>query len=131
MYLKKTLRALTEVVVREAEKNYEFRKNLEEALSAAYPQKSDKSSAKTELSKKSNRRQQAIIDPVELARVSETLLREKLAELDLNQLLDVVAQYAMDPSKLVMKWKDRSRICDKIVESSLTRATKGDAFRSD
>ncbi len=37
----------------------------------------------------------------------------------------------MDPGKLVMKWKDNVRVIDRIVELSLTRSTKGDAFRAD
>jgi hypothetical protein len=37
----------------------------------------------------------------------------------------------MDPGKLVMKWKDASRIIDRIIELSLARSTKGDAFRED
>lgn len=41
-----------------------------------------------------------------------------------------VAQFAMDPSKLVMKWKDRDRIAEHIIETSMTRAAKGDAFRT-
>jgi hypothetical protein len=30
-----------------------------------------------------------------------------------------------------MKWKDNVRVIDRIVELSLTRSTKGDAFRAD
>jgi len=37
----------------------------------------------------------------------------------------------MDPGKLVMKWKDRDRVIDRIVEIAGRRATKGDAFRKD
>jgi hypothetical protein len=61
----------------------------------------------------------------------KTLLRSELSSLDIEQLKDVVAQYGMDPGKLVMKWKDAARIIDRIVELSLTRSTKGDAFRAD
>jgi hypothetical protein len=56
-------------------------------------------------------------------------LRNALAPLDLERLKDIVAQFGMDPSKLVMKWKDRDRVAEHIVETSITRATKGDAFR--
>ena len=51
--------------------------------------------------------------------------------LTLDQLRDIVAQYGMDPSKLVMKWKDPERVMDQIVELALTRSIKGDAFRND
>jgi hypothetical protein len=37
----------------------------------------------------------------------------------------------MDPGKLVIKWKKAERIIDRIVEISMARAQKGDAFRSE
>jgi hypothetical protein len=70
-----------------------------------------------------------VIDPIELGRQGEAILRTRLNELDIEQLRDIVAQYGMDPGKLVMKWKDATRIIDRIIEVSLSRATKGDAFR--
>jgi hypothetical protein len=76
-----------------------------------------------------NRRPAAVLDPVSLARDGEAALRSRLAHLSLDQLKDVVAEFGMDPSKLVMKWKDPERIVDRIVELALARAQKGDAFR--
>jgi hypothetical protein len=61
----------------------------------------------------------------------EDVLRKRLSLLELEQLKDVVAEYGMDAGKLVMKWKDTMRIIDRIVELSLARSTKGDAFRAD
>jgi hypothetical protein len=43
-------------------------------------------------------------------------------------LRDVVADYGMDPGKLVMKWRDADRIVDRIVEVARGRAQKGSAF---
>ena len=43
----------------------------------------------------------------------------------LEELKEVVADYGMDPGKLVMKWKNVDRIVDRIVELSLARAQKG------
>ena len=80
---------------------------------------------------KGGRRTPAVLDPVELARQGEDVLRAQLNMLNREQLRDVVAQYGMDPGRLVMKWKDTNRVMDRIVELALTRATKGDAFRSD
>jgi hypothetical protein len=34
----------------------------------------------------------------------------------------------MDQGKLVMKWKTRERIIDRIIEFSMSRAVKGDVF---
>jgi hypothetical protein len=50
-----------------------------------------------------------------------------MSAISLEQLRDIVAQYGMDPGKLVMKWKDSKRVMDRIVELALVRATKGDA----
>jgi hypothetical protein len=36
----------------------------------------------------------------------------------------------MDPGKLVLKWKKPERIIDRIVETSLGRARKGEGFLS-
>ena len=43
----------------------------------------------------------------------------------LEEVKEVVADYGMDPGKLVMKWKNVDRIVDRIVELSLARAQKG------
>lgn len=78
-----------------------------------------------------NRRPAAVLDPVALVAEGEGALRDRLAALSLDQLLDVVAEYGMDPGKLVMKWKDPARVIDRIVEIAIGRAQKGHAFRSE
>lgn len=78
-----------------------------------------------------NRRPAAVLDPILLAREGEVALRAHLSALSLDQLKDIVADYGMDPGKLVMKWKDADKVADRIVELSLARAQKGDAFRSE
>ncbi|EPX78861.1 hypothetical protein Salmuc_04444 [Salipiger mucosus DSM 16094] len=55
-------------------------------------------------------------------------MRSKLEPLTLEQLKDIVAEYGMDPGKLVMKWKTADRVIDRIVEYSVARAKKGKAF---
>ena len=72
-----------------------------------------------------------MLDPIQLIHEGESQLRAGLSELTLEQLKDIVADYAMDPGKRVMRWKRADRIADQIVELSLARAQKGDAFRSD
>ena len=68
---------------------------------------------------------------MEGARAGEEALRARLGELSVEQLKDIVADYGMGPGKLVTKWKTADRIIDRIVEISLARSQKGDAFRSD
>ncbi len=121
MLLKKALSDLTKVVKvvsDEAERNPEFAKRLEESLNRDHKRK------------RRNRRAPAVLDPVALAAEGEDGLRSQLARLNLDQLKDIVAEYGMDPKKLVMRWKRPERVINVIVESSLGRARKGDAFRS-
>jgi hypothetical protein len=135
MNLKRTLSALVNAVAEEADKNDAFRRNVEHALGinvpgrvAEAPTSSGQAAGK---SKRRGRRNLAVLDPVQIARQGERALRSEIDQLTLEQLRDVVAQYGMDPGKLVMKWKDRNRVIDRIIELSLARATKGDAFRAD
>jgi hypothetical protein len=131
MTLKKRLSALVSVIIEESKKNESFRANVEHALGINVSPIVPKSRAGETTEKRGGRRTLAVLDPVELARQGEGALRAKLSRLTLEQLRDVVAQYGMDPGKLVMKWKDINRVIDRIVELALARATKGDAFRSD
>lgn len=134
MNLKKTLSALVAVVVDEAGKNPEFKERIEAVLdpspSRSQPEaKRGVSEAPNGEHRKGGRRAPAVLDPIDLVRDGEPVLRARLKELDLERLLDVVAQFGMDPGKLVMKWKDRDRVVDRIVETAFARATKGDSFR--
>lgn len=135
MILKRTLTALVNIIVDEAGRNSDFRERIEAALDVAkpLPKAVTKAAQKPamEEKRKGGRRAPAVLDPIDLAKHGEAGLRNQLAGLDLEKLLNIVAQYGMDPGKLVMKWKDRERIIDRIVELSLGRATKGDAFRAE
>ena len=141
MAVREQLAAIASVIADEAERNKAFRHRLEKACSSlgiASPllieDRREQAGSDPRLEgsaplKKGGRRSPSILDPIELARLSESVLRERLVALDLEQLKDVVAQHGMDPGKLVMKWKDPARIIDRITELSLARSTKGDAFK--
>ncbi|WP_292591283.1 hypothetical protein [Mesorhizobium sp.] len=122
--MKKTLNELIRAVVDEAERNPVFARRIEEALGL------EKKPKKHILSRAAHRRTPAVLDPVDLARQGEAALRHRLGELNLEQLKDVVADYGMDPGKLVLKWKTPDRIIDRIVEVSIGRAKKGEGFLS-
>lgn len=131
MTINRRLSAIVSVIADEAEKNEAFRVNLERVLGINALHDVSRPLPEGMTKQKGGRRTPAVLDPVELARQGENILREKISPLTLDQLRDIVAQYGMDPGKLVMKWKDERRVMDRIVELSLSRATKGDAFRSD
>lgn len=135
MTLKKKLIALMREVIAEADANPAFRDRIAEALGGeSRPARSAGRTprgpaAAPSRKRPGNRRTPAVIDPVQLAREGEQALRDELAKLDFEQLRDVVADYGMDPGKLVMKWRDPERIVDRIVEVARGRAQKGSAFR--
>lgn len=130
--LRTRLTKLAIAVAEQAARDREFAAKLEDIMGAggtgAAPER-HASRARAEGARKGGRRAAALLDPIDLARTGHDHLRDALGPLDLAQLLDIVAEYGMDPGKLVMKWKDRERIIDRIVETATSRATKGDAFR--
>lgn len=131
MSLRRILIRIAELVADEADQNERFRMALEREIGVRGISSGSHSTHSESGKRKGGRRTPAILDPIEIAIAGESALRSRLQELTLEQLRDVVAQFRMDPGKLVMKWKDPHRVIDRIVEMSLARAAKGEAFRAD
>lgn len=129
MKLKTRLTRLAAAIAEQASKDPEFASKIEEIMGCR-PKPIAKDDAKNSGARKGGRRAPAVIDPVAMAETDPQGLRKALEPLSSSQLLDIVAEYGMDPGKLVMKWKDRDKIIERIVDISMSRATKGDAFRS-
>lgn len=136
MSLRNILNRLMRVVIEEAERNPEFEAALNDALETTVAKrKSTKGNApvgstdSSDAKRGKNRRAPALLDPVQIVRDGEPALRNVLEKLSLDQLRDIVAEYGMDPGRLVMKWVAPERVIDRIVEMSVTRAHKGSAFR--
>lgn len=132
--LKARLARLAAAVADQAARDPAFAATLEAILGGGAtggPTKARTARTRPEGVRKGGRRAAALLDPVEIAQGGADRLRDALAPLGLGQLLDVVAEHGMDPGKLVMKWKDRDRVAERIVELAVARATKGDAFRSE
>jgi hypothetical protein len=132
MKLHGVLDRLARVVADEAERNPDFARRISEALGFADDTvvgTADHSSSETERRAR-NRRPAAVLDPVVVAREGEEVLRDRLLGLSLDQLKDIVAEFGMDTGKLVLKWKTPEKVVDRIVEISMARAQKGDAFRA-
>ena len=129
MRIRRKLLELARVVAEEAEHDSGFAQKLGEVLGLERSQR-DKKGTKSDRPR--NRRAAAAFDPVAVLRDRDDHeLRARLSGLNLEQLRDIVAQYGMDPGKLVMKWKTLGRVVNRIVEISTNRAQKGDAFRLD
>lgn len=129
MNLKTMLSRFAAAVADEAAGNPQFAANLERILGNGGSEAASASRKPATPRRRGGRRAAALVDPVALAPQGEASVRAALEPLELGRLLDVVAEYGMDPGKQVMKWKDRERVIDRVVELSLSRATKGDAFR--
>lgn len=63
------------------------------------------------------------------AEVGELGLKERLNQLELEQLRNIVAEHGMNSDGLAMRWKKADRVVSRIVERVVDRAAKGDAFR--
>lgn len=117
------LQGIARAIADEAESNPEFDAKLRRVLQLEGKETSASRAGKA------RRRAPAVLDPVAVVRDGELALRGRLEALDIEQLKDVVSQYGLDPSRLVMKWKTRERVIDHVVSVSMRQATKGDAFR--
>ena len=135
MSLRALLNDFAKVVSDEADRNPEFAERLRRVFIPAVATRPKKtaspiSEAGSIIHRPANRRPPAVLDPVAIAQRGDEVLRAELAPLTLDQLKDIVADYGMDQERLVMKWKTPSRVIKRIVEISINRAHKGDAFRS-
>lgn len=131
MTLKKALKEAVKVILEEADINPIFAEKLELALDIGRqqgPAGERGRGIRTPAAQRRHRRTPAAFDPVALAREGDDALRSRLAELSIEQLKDIVADYGMDAGRLVMKWKSADRIIGKIVEISSARARKGESF---
>ena len=133
MSLRTVLRDFVKVVVDEAEQNPDFAERLRVVFeyNAERTDRGRSVATATGLrgARPANRRPPAVLDPVSIAAQGEEALRAALAALTLDQLKDIVADYGMDRDRLVMKWRTTNRVVDRIVEVSISREQKGDAFR--
>lgn len=127
--LRTRLSRLAKVISDKAEQDPHFAQMVEAALGSVEKKVTDSNNGARK--RHGGRRTPAILDPISEARKDPDGLLGALNELGIEQLKDIVAEYGMDPSKLVMKWKDHKKIAERIVEVSVARAGKGHAFRSD
>ncbi|MGB4657831.1 MAG: hypothetical protein WBI07_01465 [Mobilitalea sp.] len=124
--LRKNLKLLFDAIIKEAEENKEFANTLSSILDNNVNETENKTASGTR--RGGNRRDKAIFDPIKLAE-ENILSKEMLDALSEKELKDIIAEYGMDPSKLAMKWKDKERIIQLILDTAMRRASKGDACR--
>ena len=120
--MKNKLKKLFDLIIEESKNNESFRKKIDDLLEPKIEIKTEK--------KGKNKREAAALDPIIIAEKDVKELKIKLEELDIEKLKDIVSEYRLDPSRLVMKWKDKDRIIEHIIKAALSRAEKGDVFRT-
>ena len=136
MKLREILKSLANAIAEEAERNPKFEAKIWEVFGSSEDFRADSSSrnraqsSQSKMSRGRHRRPAAVLDPVQVVQEGEQALRDQLSSLTVEQLKDVVADYGMDPSKRAMRWRRPDRITNYIIEVSLARSRKGDAFRS-
>lgn len=115
---------LVGVVAGEASSNARFARALQAAFSASQKDVSNLPA------RRSGRRAPGVLDPFAVYGESGASgLERRLAELSLEQLRDIIAEHGMDHDRLAMKWKDPTRVIDRIIEKVAARTSKGSAFR--
>ncbi|HNX29459.1 MAG TPA: hypothetical protein PKN87_08645 [Syntrophomonadaceae bacterium] len=89
-----------------------------------------KSKAKIDMTKpkRSNRREPSKVDPFILLEQGIDAFKGALELLDIEELKDVIAEHGMDSAKLAMKWKDRNRLINHIIDTTQRRSSRGEAF---
>lgn len=121
---------LTNAIIDEAKQNEEFARKLEQIfIGEDYRAENNASNNVSNPIRPANRRDLAVLDPISLIEEGEEFLTVRLHTLTDKQLKDIIADYGMDPARLAMKWKDRERLINLIIDVSGRRASKGDAFR--
>lgn len=128
MNISRRLKSFFAEVIREAERNPSFAKHLEEALGL---RQVESAQGQKKQAKRKGRRSPAPFSPYDVYSEGESILRQKLFELEIEQLKDMIAEHGMDTMKLAMKWKAKERLVDLIMSAVISRTRKGDAFRAD
>lgn len=112
------LKEFFEIILSEVNSN----PNLEKKITDFFNNVNEKRS-------KRNKRKAAVLDPIKHLQEGRDKLFNLLTELDIEQLKDIIAEYGMDQAKLVMKWKNKEKIIEHIIQLSEARLNKGKFFK--
>ena len=121
------LQTFMKIIIDEASKNKDFSERLQ--FFFYNDDVSNKTYCPETSERPKNRRDKAVLDPIKLLMDNDTTLRQQLEKLSEKELKDIIAEYGMDQAKLAMKWKDKNRLIQLILDTASRRAAKGDAFR--
>lgn len=127
MDMEKLLKDFCEVIIEEINKNEEFSNKVKKILVENI--KIEKDKLKTKKKKKVLSEKDILINPYKILLEGTEFLENKLSKLELQDLKNIVEYYSMDPSKSFKRWRKKERFINLILEVSILRANKGNAFR--
>lgn len=119
------LKKIFDIVLTEARDNPDFLHLLDAAMNEEATRGPAKEATEPP---RGRRRTQAALNPYDDYEIGEQHLRERLDELSVEQLKDIVAEHGMDTMQLAMKWKSHERLKTLIAATVATRSRKGNAF---
>lgn len=127
MEIEKLLKEFCEVIIKESKANEDFSNKLKKVL--IENSTLEKKEVKTKKKKTVLSEKDILINPYDVLLVGEEVLENKLKELELIDLKNIIAYYAMDPSKSFQRWRKKERLIKLILEVSNLRLNKGNSFR--
>ncbi len=118
----KVLKAICDEFLKEVRLNPDLRARIETIIRG-------ENTVEKAAPQRPHRRKPGPLNPMEVYRQGEDILRKMLDRLEVEQLKDIIAEHGMDRSKLAMKWKSNQRLAELIITAAKSRSQKGDAFR--
>ena len=108
-------------LIKDAEKNKESRDLIRELVQLGTKRSSSK--------KVINKKNIPEFNPFEYLRENgENQLYEKLNKMDVSNLITIIKNYGLDPSRKSHKWRDKEKISNFILERVKNKSTQGDVF---
>ena len=118
--MEKKLKEVSNVIIEEVKTNEEFKKKIEMVLGGENKSKK-KVKKKVIIEPKLN--------PLEAISSGELELRDKLLELEVIDLKNIIKFYEMDNTNSCSRWKKKDRLVNYVIDVSKSRFNRGNAFR--
>ena len=125
------LSRLTAIVIEEAAHNPDFASKIQFVFAepGSCISEDDTSNETSNIQRRRNRRDPAVLNPFDMIQDNEAKLIECLNALTEKELRDIIAQYGLDPTNRSMQWRKKERLIQGILEATHRKVAKGNAFR--
>ena len=125
------LSRLTAIVIEESARNSDFASKIQFVFAepGSCISEDDTSNETSNIQRRRNRRDPAVLNPFDMIPNDETKLVECLRSLTEKELKDIIAQFGLDPTNRSMQWRKKERLIQSILEATRRKTAKGNAFR--